>query len=97
MQNNLMTSEREKANRWWCFDTRDLLLLTALAAASLAAIRLVNWVWPGPFWINAACTLSIAGAIIGGLARQFWGGLAGTAVGGLFAGVIVVAGRLLGY
>lgn len=92
-----MTSEQEKANRWWCFDTRDLLLLTALAVGGLAAVRVVNWIWPGPFWLNAACMIPIAGAIIGGLARQFWGGLIGTLVGGVLAAVIIVVGRLLGY
>lgn len=92
-----MTNEQEKASRWFCFDTRDLLLLTALAAASLTAVRMVNWIWPGPLWLQASCMVPIAGAVIGGLARQFRGGLIGVAVGGALAAVIVVVGRLLGY
>ena len=92
-----MTSEQEKAKRWWCFDTRDLLLLTALAAVSLAALCVVNWISPGPFWLQAACTLPIAGAVLGGLARQYRGGLTRTFVAGVFAAVTIVVGRLLGY
>ena len=90
-----MTTEREKAKRWWCFDTRDLLLLTALAAASLTVLQIINTIWPSPAWVNAACLLPIAGSVIVGLARQFWGGIAGALVGGVLVAAVVVTGQLL--
>ena len=92
-----MTTGQEKANRWWCFNTRDLLLLTSLVAVSLTMVRFVNWIWPRPSWLEAVCWLPITGAVVGGLARQFWGMLTGVLVGGFLAAVMIVVGRLLGY
>ena len=92
-----MTTEREKATRWWRFDTRDLLLLTALVAASLTALRVIDSVWPSPAFVNAACLLPITCAVIGGLAKHFWGGITGALAGGILAAVIVVAGWLMGH
>ena len=92
-----MTTERVKAKRWWRFDTRDLLLLTAMVAVSLAIVRFVNWIWPRPFWLEAVCWVPICCGVVGGFARQFRGGLVGALVGGILAAAMIVVGRLLGY
>ncbi len=92
-----MTTEREKAKRWWRFDTRDLLLLTALVAVSLTMVRFVNWIWPRPFWLEAVCWVPITFGVVGGLARQFRGGIVGALVGGILGAAMIVVGCLLGY
>ena len=92
-----MTTEREKAKRWWRFDTRDLLLLTALVAAWLTVLGIIDAVWPSPAFVNVACLLPIAGAVIGGLARQSWGMLTGVLVGCILTAAMIVVGCLLGY
>ena len=62
-----MNDEREEARRWWCFDTRDLLLLTAIVAVSVTVIQIFTWVLSAPNWVIAARGLPLIGVVVGGL------------------------------
>ncbi len=86
-----MPSELEKKNRWWSFDTKDLLLLTAIVAVSIVALQTIDRLWSVPNFVVALCYLPITGLAVGGLANQARGSVFGMCVGGLLAMALLIA------
>ena len=78
-----MPSERDKERAWWRFDTRDLFMLTALVAVLIVVTLTIQRMWQPPYITGLVSVLPIADAVIGTLAKQFWGGILGALAGGV--------------
>ncbi|MBP86904.1 MAG: hypothetical protein CMJ64_09330 [Planctomycetaceae bacterium] len=58
-------------------------MLMALVAVLVTVTQAIHQIWQPPYIIDLVFVLPIADAVIGGLAKQFWGLLVGAFAGGV--------------